>query len=120
MPIGVQGIWVEFKNVLGKPGWLYGKANYIAFVHEDDTIYLVRRTDLLKHSIANKPIGLTYHKPNNCYIPYQRYGREDLIMMIPFSSIKALSVKTLTPTIYQPDLFDDKSSYYQPLLEGVG
>ena len=28
-------VWIEFRNVQGKEGWIYGKANFIAFERKD-------------------------------------------------------------------------------------
>jgi hypothetical protein len=38
-------VWLEFKNVQGKFGWLYGKADWIAFERDEDFV-LVKRHDL--------------------------------------------------------------------------
>ena len=40
-------VWLEFKNVQGKQGWIYGKADIIAFEREEDFL-LVKRDDLAK------------------------------------------------------------------------
>ena len=45
-PLSETWTWVEFKNVNGDPGWLYGKANYIAFEVEEGFL-IVKRTDLI-------------------------------------------------------------------------
>jgi hypothetical protein len=31
-------VWTESKNVRGNPGWLYGKADYIAFEKTDNLL----------------------------------------------------------------------------------
>ena len=35
-------VWIEFKNVAGNKGWLYGAADYIAFERESDFIITSR------------------------------------------------------------------------------
>ena len=42
--------WVEFKNVRGKPGWLYGDADYIVFEQESRYIFIDRK-DLLNYCL---------------------------------------------------------------------
>lgn len=44
-----EWIWVEFKNVQGNLGWIYGKADYVAFELKDSFIF-VDRKDLVKLS----------------------------------------------------------------------
>lgn len=67
-------IWIEFKNVGGNKGWLYGEAEYIAFELENEFI-IVKRQDLIKiseslidrKSLVDKPYLAkykTYHRNN--------------------------------------------------------
>ena len=72
--------WLELTNVQGKNGWLYGKAEYIAF-RTFTKIVFVKREKLLSfalESIKDKPI--VDYNPNDCYVPYRRKGRLDLIV----------------------------------------
>lgn len=62
-------IWIEFKNVRGNIGWLYGKANRIAFELQEEFI-IVDREDLKK--IAE---SLTIKKYFKFPVPYHLYGR---------------------------------------------
>jgi hypothetical protein len=41
--------YIEFLNVNGDKGWLFGKAEYIAILDENESkFYLIKRTDLIK------------------------------------------------------------------------
>lgn len=62
-------VWIEFKNVRGNLGWLYGKAQRIAFELEDEFI-IVNREDLRK--VAE---SLTIKKYVTSPEPYHLYGR---------------------------------------------
>ena len=46
-PVDPNIIYLEFKNVIGGPGWLYGKSDYIAF-EQPKSFILVSRSDLVK------------------------------------------------------------------------
>lgn len=74
--------WIEYTNVKGNPGWIYGKATHIAFVTNTQTIF-VKRENLVKFAeecIRNKDI--VFKLPTECYVPYQRSRRLDLITKI--------------------------------------
>ena len=83
-------VWVEFKNVNGCPGWLYGKSDYIAFYKQDENkFYLVKTTDL-KDMCEQLCIGKAYRTDDALYKRYTRFGRQDEISMIKFDDIKKL------------------------------
>jgi len=81
-------IWVEFNNVHGDKGWLYGKANYIVFHNqEEDQFYAVDRKELAQlcekicdNKKVNNPKEALYHK-------YTREGRKDILSLIYFDDI---------------------------------
>ncbi len=80
-------VWIEFKNVQGNRGWLYGKADCIAFEREDDFL-IVNRKSLAR--LCEKLCDLT--KINTdvslpLYTGYQRKGRNDLVSLIKLSDI---------------------------------
>ena len=85
-----EWMWVEFKNVLGLIGWLYGKADLIAFELENDFI-IVKRKDLLDlcEKIVDKTKIVTSAKLAK-YVGYKRFKRKDLISLINISDIKSL------------------------------
>lgn len=83
--------WVEFKNVNGNNGWLYGKATHIAFVTNSNVIF-VKRDELAKFAeskIKGMPISNTL--PSGCYMPYQRKGRQDIIAKVLTSDLISIS-----------------------------
>lgn len=80
-------LWIEFKNVQGNRGWLYGKADCIAFERENDFL-IVNRKSLAR--LCEKLCDLT--KINTdvslpLYTGYQRKGRNDLVSLIKISDI---------------------------------
>lgn len=83
--------WVELLNVKGDLGWLYGEAKYIAFITHSDVIFVER--DMLVTIIKDKINGkhLVFNNPDNCYVPYQRKGRQDLIVKVPTNDLLEMS-----------------------------
>ena len=83
--------WVEIRNVRGDNGWVYGDAVYIAFMTSDSVLFVPRR-QLAEHvetMIEGK--GLVNINPSECYIPYQRAGRSDIIVKMPTEHLKSLA-----------------------------
>jgi hypothetical protein len=80
-------IWVEFKNVRGNKGWLYGQADYIAFERASDFI-IVDRAELASLCETLVDLSANVIEANKAlYKGYQRKGRKDLIAMIKFSDV---------------------------------
>lgn len=80
-------VWVEFQNVAGRRGWLYGKANLIAFERETDFILVNRQ---LFARLCEKLCDLTRmnEEPRMpLYTGYQRKGRKDILSLIKMSDI---------------------------------
>lgn len=80
--------WLEFKNVRGNSGSLWGKADYIAF-EQKEYFLICKRTDLinwLKGKIINKTF-VNYSK-DAMYRYYQRIGRQDVITMVRIKDIE--------------------------------
>lgn len=83
-----QYVWIEFKNVRGNEGWLYGKADYIAFYDEEnDKFYIVDRKELAEfcekkcdNKVVTNPKEALYHK-------YTREGRKDVISLFYLEDI---------------------------------
>lgn len=85
--------WLELQGVSGHPGWLYGKAEYIAF-RTFTKIIFVNREKLLSfalESIKNKEV--VYDTPKECYVPYKRkkWGRDDLSLKVLTSDLEKLA-----------------------------
>jgi hypothetical protein len=74
--------WLELQGVTGYPGWLYGKAEYIAF-RTFTKIIFVKRDKLLSFALEKvKDKDVVYDTPKECYVPYKRkkWGRDDLAL----------------------------------------
>ena len=83
--------WLELKNVRGKPGWLYGEARYIAFRTKTKVIF-VKREKLLRFALEKTEGKETVHTcPKDFYIPYQRYGRDDLVIKVPTTDLEDMA-----------------------------
>ena len=84
--------WLELKSVAGNDGWLYGKADYIAFRTFTKILFVKRETllDFALKCIDGKEISVG-RNPNECYVPYQRYGRKDLIIKVKTTDLEKLS-----------------------------
>ena len=83
-------IWVEFKNVQGRDGWLKSAVDIIAFERDSDFL-LVKRNYLL--GLAQSLCDLNSKVSNSreaLYKGYQREGRKDLISIIKMSDIENL------------------------------
>jgi hypothetical protein len=84
-------IWVEFKNVQGNDGWLYGKADYIAFdMPKVNGFVVVHRVGLLKEceKIVEKKF---VSKSEATRKLYQRDGRKDVITRLELKDLENLS-----------------------------
>lgn len=100
--INNQILWVEFKNVIGKSGWLYGSNGYIAFHHSfhipkynslyfgsnySDYFIVVKTDDFAKfcENICNK--GIAKSAEDAMYKRYTRRGKKDEISMITMQDL---------------------------------
>jgi hypothetical protein len=81
-----KDVWIEFKNVNGGDGWIYGKSTIIAFERKDDFV-LVNRNNLkiLCERIVN--LDEKSNKHDCLYKAYTRQGRKDVITKIQFEDI---------------------------------
>lgn len=81
-------IWVEFKNVQGNLGWLYGKSDYVAFEINDSFLF-VDRKDLVK--ISERVVDMTdivskpFEARRKCY--HRRNRPDELVAMIHITDI---------------------------------
>jgi hypothetical protein len=81
-------LWVEFVNVIGKDGWLYGNNKYVVFYKSDENCFysvLTKELANLCENICNQ--GIAYNSYDALYKKYTRKGRQDVISMIYFSDI---------------------------------
>ena len=83
--------WIEIYNVRGNLGWLYGKAKYIAFRTLSDIIYV--KLEDLQRFVSEKMKGkqIVTSNPKECYIPYQRYGRKDIIIKAKTDDLREIA-----------------------------
>jgi hypothetical protein len=72
--------WVELKNVNGKPGWLYGEADFFAFEIKDYWIIVGRQE--LQRFIAEKCRDKIRAVTPEPYKLYQRKERKDIITLV--------------------------------------
>lgn len=82
-------VWVEWKNVQGKNGWLHGKADLIAFEQEHDYLIVSRNqlAILCEKLVDFKTIAESPHAALNKI--YQRNGRKDKLSLIRISDIES-------------------------------
>lgn len=85
--------WLELVGNSGKPGWLYGKCEYIAF-RTNTSILFVKRCKLADYA-ESKVVGKTivFETPEEFYVPYQRkkFGKQDVTIKVPTSDIEEMS-----------------------------
>ncbi len=83
--------WVEIHGVRPKDaGWLFGKADLIAF-EKEKSFLLVKRLDLL--AVVNKKVNLVakVRDPKDAlYKIYTRIGRKDKLTLLPASDIEEI------------------------------
>ena len=85
--------WLELQGVTGHPGWLYGKAEYIAF-RTFTKIIFVKRDILLSFALEKtKDKETVYDTPKECYVPYKRkkWGRDDLSFKAHTSDLEEIA-----------------------------
>jgi hypothetical protein len=79
--------WVELRNVRGKVGWLFGKADLVAF-EKEETFIFVKRLDLL--DVVNQKVDLVAKvksAKDALYKIYTRDGRRDKLTLLPTGDI---------------------------------
>lgn len=72
--------YVELKNVLGNPGWLYGEAHYFVFETEDYWIMVDKIR--LQHFIKEKCAAKEWSQIPSFYKLTQRRERQDIITLV--------------------------------------
>ena len=101
--------WVEQKNINGGDGWLYGKADYIAYEREGFWLVIARKELIM---ITEEFVRHKCPTTSNMDIcaPYTRKGRKDVVVRIPFSEI-IIRGKILWKETDMTDLYKLKISY---------
>lgn len=72
--------WIEFQNVRGAKGWIYGKANYIAFQIPNEFILIDR--ELLLNWCRKVIVDRKPKRTKELYKLYNREGRLDIISLV--------------------------------------
>jgi hypothetical protein len=91
-------IWVEFKNVRGELGWLFGEAEWIAFdMPEVCGFVVVDRVDLKDWCHKNVDFDRIVEKHLAYKKCYQRKDRGDLITKIVLSDLQQLDSYRVIP-----------------------
>lgn len=85
--------WIELQNVRGNLGWVFGKADYIAFegLHDWVIVKRVKLIELINCKVINKSIS----KTKDFYTYYQRDGRQDIVVKVPMVDIYNIASKIL-------------------------
>ncbi len=84
-------IWCEFKNVQGKPGWMYGGATIIAFdMPEEGGFAIVDREELAFVCEKHVSDEIVSDKKNAYLKRYTRRDRLDVITMLKLHDLKNL------------------------------
>jgi hypothetical protein len=83
--------WIELHGVRPKdPGWLFGKADLIAF-EKEHSFLLVKKSDLL--AVINRKVDLVAKARNPrdaVYKIYKREGRKDKLTLLPMADIEGI------------------------------
>lgn len=85
-----ETIWVEFKNVTGKAGWLFGKAEFFAFeMPEVGGFIMIKRHDLIEYCEQNVNPKFVEKDKSHLHL-YQRKGREDVLTKLHQSDLQKI------------------------------
>ena len=86
--------WIELQNVRGNPGWIYGKADFIAFELMNSWLIVNREKiiDWIDKKVTNKTIS----KSKDFYTYYQRWGRQDIVVKVKTSDLREIANFILT------------------------
>lgn len=89
-----EWIWIEFLNVNGKRGWLYGSADLISFEFKDHFLF-VNREELVE--LSERLIDRNNIVKKSCLAKYKAYHRwnrpNELVGMIHVNDLKTLKYK---------------------------
>lgn len=84
-------VWIEFLNINGDFGWLYGHSDYLVFERNEDFLIVSR---LVLQKFAEEKCDLKQmvtSSSNALYVGYRRAGRGDLLSMVKTSDIAKIA-----------------------------
>lgn len=90
-----ERIWVEIKNVNGALGWLYGKADRIAFYTSILSKVLMVDREELKEYVHKNTVKEIKPKGEALHHLYQRAGRRDILTQIPVAALFTFTSLTI-------------------------
>jgi len=83
-----EEIWLEFKNVKGREGWMYGRADWISFdLPEMGGFVTVLRKNLLDYALDVTDMSSLVPKKQAYKKLYRRKDRMDLITIITINDL---------------------------------
>lgn len=91
--------YIEFINVNGDDGWLYGKSEYIIFEDLKDWIF-VERIELMKFIREKIKFEFVFTAGDSLYRLYSRVGRKDLITMVKISDLRIIATFFLKKIVF--------------------
>jgi hypothetical protein len=83
--------WVEMRNTLGGPGWLYGEADLIAF-DQGDRFLVVERVTLKEWIEENVERVYVTSARDALMKVYTRHGKKDMITLVKTYHLKGLAI----------------------------
>lgn len=87
--IVIDEVWIELLNVQGKPGWIFGEQDFVAFELKKHNFIVVPRLELAKLCRELIDTSTTVNSPEEAlYKAYRREGRNDIISRIKLDDIK--------------------------------
>ena len=88
-----EWVWLEYKNVQGKNGWLVSEVDILAFERDDDFLVVFRKdVKLLADELCNLNETVD-NKKYALYKGYTRKGRKDLITLVSMADLMRLNYK---------------------------
>ena len=85
--------WIEFVNVRGGTGWLYGKADFFAFETLDYWVIVSRSK--LQEFIEAKCKNKEWTNTKELYKLYRREGRKDIITLVKTIDLMCIASKII-------------------------
>ena len=88
-----EWVWIEFRNVRGEVGWLFGKANWIVF-ETADSFLIIDRHDYYQHVRRAVDREAKVESAREAkYKTYTRKGRPDQIAQIRLEDLRKVKLE---------------------------